>query len=114
MMGFQAAGAAPIVLGHVVEKPKTIATAIRIGNPASWVPAVRAMQESNGKIDLVAEDEIVEAYPMGAPREGIFCEPASAAPAAGVIKIQKAALLKRGDSGVSTLHRDRAQHRDTS
>jgi threonine synthase len=103
MMGFQAAGAAPIVLGHVVEKPKTIATAIRIGNPASWVPAVRAMQESNGKIDLVTDDEIVEAYRMVAALEGIFCEPASAAAVAGVIKMQKAGLFKDGDSAVCTL-----------
>src|SRR6058998_3210666 len=103
MMGFQAAGAAPIVLGHVVEKPKTIATAIRIGNPASWVPAVRAMQESNGKIDLVTDDEIVEAYRMVAALEGIFCEPASAASVAGVIKMQKAGLFKDGDSAVCTL-----------
>ena len=103
MMGFQAAGAAPIVLGHVVEKPKTIATAIRIGNPASWVPAVRAMQESNGKIDLVTDDEIVEAYRMVAALEGVFCEPASAASVAGLIKMQKAGLFKDGDSAVCTL-----------
>jgi len=103
MMGFQAAGAAPIVLGHVVEKPKTIATAIRIGNPASWVQAVKAMQESNGKIDLVTDEEIVEAYRMVAALEGIFCEPASAASVAGVIKMQKAGLFKDGESAVCTL-----------
>src|SRR5207247_10737751 len=105
-MGVQAAGAAPIVLGHVVEKPKTIATAIRIGNPASWVPAVRAMQESNGKIDLVTDDEIVEAYRMVAALEGIFCEPASAASVAGVIKMQKAGRFKDGDSAVCAVTGD--------
>jgi threonine synthase len=103
MMGFQAAGAAPIVLGHVVEKPKTIATAIRIGNPASWAQAVKAVQESNGKIDLVTDDEIVEAYRMIAALEGIFCEPASAASVAGVIKMQKAGLFKNGETAVCTL-----------
>ncbi|HEX9284552.1 MAG TPA: pyridoxal-phosphate dependent enzyme, partial [Nitrospirales bacterium] len=89
--------------GHVVEKPKTIATAIRIGNPASWVPAVKAMQDSNGKIDLVTDEEIVEAYRMVAALEGIFCEPASAASVAGVIKMQKAGLFKEGESVVCTL-----------
>src|SRR5438445_6768216 len=96
MMGFQAAGAAPIVLGHVVEQHRTIATAIRIGNPASWVPAVRAMQESNGKIDLVTDDEIVEAYRMVAALEGVFCEPASAASVAGLIQLRQAGLVKDG------------------
>jgi len=103
MFGFQAAGAAPIVLGHVVEKPKTIATAIRIGNPASWAQAVKAVQESNGKIDLVTDEEIVEAYRMVAALEGIFCEPASAASVAGVIKMQKAGLFKEGETTVCTL-----------
>jgi len=103
MFGFQAAGAAPIVLGHVVEKPKTIATAIRIGNPASWAQAVKAVQESNGKIDLVTDEEIVEAYRMVAALEGIFCEPASAASVAGVIKMQKAGLFKEGEIAVCTL-----------
>ncbi len=103
MMGFQAAGAAPIVLGHVVEKPKTIATAIRIGNPASWAQAVKATQESNGKIDLVTDDEIVEAYRMVAALEGIFCEPASAASVAGIAKMQKAGMFQEGESAVCTL-----------
>ena len=103
MFGFQAAGAAPIVLGHVVEKPKTIATAIRIGNPASWAQAIKAVQESNGKIDLVTDEEIVEAYRMVASLEGIFCEPASAASVAGVIKMQKAGLFKGGETAVCTL-----------
>jgi len=86
MLGFQAAGAAPIVLGHPVEKPETIATAIRIGNPASWKQAVAARDESGGLIDIVTDDEILEAYKMLASLEGIFCEPASAASVAGVYK----------------------------
>jgi len=103
MMGFQAAGAAPIVLGHVVEKPKTIATAIRIGNPASWAQAVKATQESNGKIDLVTDEEIVEAYRMVAALEGVFCEPASAASVAGIAKMHKAGMFQEGESAVCTL-----------
>ena len=103
MMGVQAAGAAPIVLGHVVEQRKTIATAIRIGNPASWAQAVKATQESNGKIDLVTDDEIVEAYRMVAALEGIFCEPASAASVAGIAKMQKAGMFQEGESAVCTL-----------
>ena len=86
MIGFQAAGAAPIVLGHPVEKPETIATAIRIGNPASWKQAVAARDESGGLIDIVTDEEILEAYKMLASTEGIFCEPASAASVAGVRK----------------------------
>src|SRR4030042_1054559 len=79
MLGFQAAGAAPIVLGRTVEKPETIATAIRIGNPASWKAAEQARDESNGLIDMVTDDEIREAYRLLALTEGIFAEPASAA-----------------------------------
>lgn len=90
MMGFQAAGAAPIVRGHVVEKPETLATAIRIGNPASWQLAEAARDESHGVIDMVTDEEIVEAYQHLARTEGIFCEPASAASVAGVIKLMKA------------------------
>lgn len=86
MLGFQASGSAPIVLGHPVEKPETIATAIRIGNPASWQQAVAARDESGGLIDMVTDDEILEAYKMLASLEGIFCEPASAASVAGVRK----------------------------
>ncbi|HEY5648408.1 MAG TPA: threonine synthase [Nitrospiria bacterium] len=103
MMGWQAAGAAPIVLGHVVKKPKTLATAIRIGNPASWKSALAAAEESGGQIDSVTDDEIVEAYRMIAGLEGIFCEPASAASVAGVIKMNKAGLFKQGDVAVCTL-----------
>jgi threonine synthase len=103
MMGFQAAGAAPIVLGHVVEKPHTIATAIRIGNPASWKGALAAAEESGGKIDSVTDEEIIEAYRMVAGLEGVFCEPASAASVAGVIKAHKAGLFRDGDVVVCTL-----------
>jgi threonine synthase len=89
MMGFQAAGAAPIVLGHPVEKPETIATAIRIGNPASWQKAVAAKDESGGRIDMVTDDEILEAYHIMAEKGGIFGEPASAASLAGLIKMKR-------------------------
>ena len=86
MWGFQAAGAAPIVLGHPVENPETIATAIRIGNPASWVPALEVMRESLGDIRAVTDDEILDAYRYVARYESIFCEPASAASVAGILK----------------------------
>jgi threonine synthase len=89
MMGFQAAGAAPIVRGRPVKRPKTIATAIRIGNPASWQKAVAARDESGGTIDSVTDDEIMEAYRLAATREGVFGEPASAASLAGLIKLAK-------------------------
>ncbi|MBI5195557.1 MAG: threonine synthase [Nitrospirae bacterium] len=103
MLGFQAAGAAPIVLGHPVEKPETFATAIRIGNPASWKAAVAARDESGGIIDAVTDDEIREAYKIIPLREGIFCEPASAASLAGVIKLSKKGYFKDGDTVVCTL-----------
>jgi threonine synthase len=89
MMGFQAAGAAPIVLDKVVKRPKTIATAIRIGNPASWQKAVAARDESGGAIDCVTDDEIMNAYRLMAIKEGIFGEPASAASLAGLIRMVK-------------------------
>jgi threonine synthase len=86
MYGFQAAGAAPLVLGHPIENPDTIATAIRIGNPASWSKAVAARDESGGRIDAVGDDEILAAYRALATEEGIFCEPSSAASVAGIIR----------------------------
>jgi threonine synthase len=89
MLGFQAAGAAPIVLGHPIEKPDTIATAIRIGNPASWKQAEAARDESGGAIDMVTDDEIIAAYRMLAQQEGVFVEPASAASVAGLLKYGK-------------------------
>lgn len=103
MLGFQAAGAAPIVLGHKVEKPETIATAIRIGNPASWKGAVAARDESGGRIEAVTDEEILKAYSLIASTEGIFCEPASAASLAGVIKLNKEGYFNAGDTVVCTL-----------
>ena len=86
MMGFQAEGSAPIVRGYPIKDPQTIATAIKIGNPASWKRAEAARDESGGMIDLVTDDEIVEAYKMLANLEGVFVEPASAASVAGLAK----------------------------
>ncbi|MCL5023486.1 MAG: threonine synthase [Nitrospirae bacterium] len=103
MLGFQAAGAAPIVLGHAVEKPETIATAIRIGKPASWKSAEAARDESGGRIEAVTDSEILEAYSLIASSEGIFCEPASAASVAGVIKLYREGYLKKGTRIVCTL-----------
>jgi threonine synthase len=85
MLGFQAAGAAPIVLGHPVEHPDTIATAIRIGNPASWYPATAAAAESGGSITAVTDEQILEAYRILAEEESVFCEAASAASVAGLL-----------------------------
>ena len=90
MIGWQAEGAAPIVRGHVVERPETIASAIRIGNPASWKGAAEAVQQSQGSIDMVSDEEILEAYSLLAQAEGVFCEPASAASVAGLVKWAKA------------------------
>jgi threonine synthase len=87
MMGFQAEGSAPIVRGAVIPSPQTIASAIRIGNPASWDQAIKARDESAGVIDMVSDDEILDAYRLLAAREGIFGEPASAASVAGLIKM---------------------------
>ncbi len=103
MMGFQAEGAAPIVKGEIVEKPETVATAIRIGNPASWKKAVKARDESNGTIDVVSDEEILSAQRTIASKEGIFCEPASAASVAGVFKMAKKGLFNGGECVVATL-----------
>lgn len=89
MLGFQAEGAAPIVLGHPVKDPKTIATAIKIGNPASWKQAEAARDESGGLINSVSDDEILAAYKLLAAKEGVFVEPASAAGVAGILKLAK-------------------------
>ena len=86
LWGFQAAGAAPIVHGEIVDDPETIATAIRIGNPASWDGATAARDESGGRIEVVTDEEILDAYKFLATAEGVFCEPASAAAVAGVLK----------------------------
>jgi len=95
MLGFQAEGAAPIVLGHPVKDPKTIATAIKIGNPASWKQAEAARDESGGLIDTVSDDEILTAYKLLASKEGIFVEPASAASVAGILKLARKGYFKQ-------------------
>ena len=87
MMGFQADGAAPIVRGYVIEQPETVASAIRIGNPASWQKAVAARDESGGIIDMVSDEEILSAQRLLATKGGVFGEPASAASFAGLIKL---------------------------
>ena len=103
MYGFQAAGAAPIVLGQPVAKPITIATAIRIANPASWLQAEAARDESAGLIDSVTDKEILEAYRLLARKEAVFVEPASAASVAGLIKSARAGRLPTGAVVVCTV-----------
>ena len=103
MIGFEAEGSAAIVKNKIIENPQTLATAIKIGNPASWKLAVNAANESKGFIDSVTDNEILEAYSMLAKEEGIFAEPASAASLAGIIKTYKAGKLKKGDIVVSVL-----------
>jgi threonine synthase len=103
MMGWQAEGAAPIVRGHAIEHPETIATAIRIGNPASWEKAEAAAAESRGLIDMVSDEEILDAYHLLADREGIFVEPASAASVAGLYKQFRRGLLPAGSLVVCVL-----------
>jgi len=93
MWGFQAEGAAPIVRGYRIDEPDTIATAIRIGNPASWDRAIAARGESGGLIDMVSDAEITDAYKHLAAKEGIFCEPSSAAGVAGLLKMVRAGKL---------------------
>jgi threonine synthase len=94
MLGFQAAGAAPIVKNKIIKEPETIATAIRIGNPASWQQAVAARDESKGIIDMVTDKEILKAYQFLASQEGVFAEPASCAPIAGLFKLKKDGYFK--------------------
>ena len=89
MIGIQAENAAPIFHGRVIARPETVASAIRIGNPASWQAAQRAIDESKGAVEIVSDDEILEAQSWLARREGIFVEPASAAPIAGLFKLTK-------------------------
>jgi threonine synthase len=103
MLGFQAEGAAPIVLGAPVEAPETAATAIRIGNPASWAGAVTARDESGGLIEAVSDEEILAMQLRIARLEGIFCEPASAAGAAGVARLVAEGRLDRSASVVCVL-----------
>lgn len=103
MLGFQAAGAAPFVVGAPVANPETIATAIRIGNPASWQGAVSARDESGGLIAAVTDEEILEAYRMAAALEGVFCEPASAAPIAGLRRLAAEGFFTHECTVVATL-----------
>ena len=103
MWGFQAAGAAPIVDGHVVEQPQTIATAIRIGNPASWTRALAARDESGGRIDAVTDRAILAAYRLLARTEAVFVEPASAASVAGLLQVAEAGQLEPGQRVVCTV-----------
>ncbi|MGM0922495.1 MAG: threonine synthase [Bacillota bacterium] len=103
MHGFEAEGAAAIVRNQVIENPETIATAIRIGNPASWDKAVKAAEQSNGFIDEVTDEEIIEAYQLLAKTEGIFAEPASCASIAGLIKSAKKGVYLKGAKAVAVL-----------
>jgi threonine synthase len=103
MWGFQAAGAAPIVTGEVVAKPSTIATAIRIGNPASWQQALDARDSSGGIIDSVTDREILSTYRLLSAGEGVFVEPASAAGVAGLLKKHREGLLDPGQTVVCTV-----------
>jgi threonine synthase len=103
MWGFQAAGAAPIVLGHPVDDPETIATAIRIGNPASWRQAEAARDESGGRIESVTDDEILAAHRLLSSTEGIFVEPGSAASIAGLLKAHREGVIPRDATVVCTV-----------
>jgi threonine synthase len=103
MWGFQAAGAAPLVSGRPVERPETVATAIRIGAPASWDKAIAARDESGGRIEAVTDDEILAAYRDLARLEGVFCEPASAASVAGLRKMAAALALDPDATVVAVL-----------
>lgn len=103
MLGFQAAGAAPIVDGHPIKDPRTIATAIKIGNPASWQQAEAARDESHGAIEKVSDEEITSAQIKLAAREGLFCEPASAASLAGLLKKARAGFFQNGATVVCVL-----------
>jgi threonine synthase len=103
MCGFQAAGAAPIVHGKPVADPQTLATAIRIGNPASWEGAKEALAESQGVIESVTDEEILAAYNLSARREGLFAEPASTAPVAGLLRMGRAGRIPKGSLVTLTL-----------
>jgi len=103
MFGFQAAGAAPIVDGHPIADPQTVATAIRIGNPASWQGATNAVNQSNGRIAKVTDEEILAAYKLIARTEGIFVEPACAAPLAGLIRCVQEGLIAQGSLVTATM-----------
>lgn len=114
MMGWQAEGSAPIVKGYPIKNPQTIATAIKIGNPYSWQPALQAVHQSGGLIDAVSDDEILQAYKLIASKEGIFCEPASAASVAGLIKLTREGFFKGGEVAVCTLTGNGLKDPDTA
>ncbi|GAB4315392.1 MAG: threonine synthase [Candidatus Sumerlaeia bacterium] len=99
MMGFQAAGAAPIVRGHPIANPETVATAIRIGNPASWKMAEAARDESGGLIEMVSDEQILDAYKFLSSYEGVFCEPASAASVAGLLMLNERGFFNETGAG---------------
>jgi threonine synthase len=103
MWGFQAAGAAPIVLGHPVTHPETVATAIRIGNPASWRQAVVARDASGGVIEAVTDEQILAAHRWLSAKDGVFVEPASAAGVAGLLQVHARGELARGQRVVCTV-----------
>jgi threonine synthase len=103
MLGFQAAGAAPLVENRVFETPETLATAIRIGNPAGWHEAVQAQQQSGGLFEKVSDEEILQAYRLLASWEGIFAEPASAAPIAGLLKLARQGYFTQPATITATL-----------
>lgn len=114
MIGFQAEGAAPIVRGARVEKPETVATAIRIGNPASWQLAVDAIHTTNGFIDSVTDEEILTAQRLLAQKEGVFAEPASAASVAGLIKKSQVGAIAQGSQVVCVLTGNGLKDPDTA
>jgi len=114
MFGFQAEGASPIVQNKIIKNPETIATAIRIGNPASWQKAVNALDESNGLIDSVTDEEILEAYQLMTTKEGVFSEPASNASIAGLIKLHRSGKLPKGKKIVAILTGNGLKDPDTA
>jgi threonine synthase len=114
MLGTQAAGAAPLVSGEPVKNPETIATAIRIGSPASWSQAVAAQQQSNGKFLAATDDEILAAYHLVARTEGIFVEPASAASIAGLLQAVQDGWVEPGSTVVCTVTGNGLKDPDTA
>ncbi|MGH3966692.1 MAG: threonine synthase, partial [Mycobacterium sp.] len=114
MLGTQAAGAAPLVLGEPVSQPETIATAIRIGSPASWTSAVEAQQQSNGRFLAATDEEILAAYHLVARAEGVFVEPASAAGIAGLLKSVEDGWVPRGSTVVCTVTGNGLKDPDTA
>ncbi|HZA10734.1 threonine synthase [Mycobacterium sp.] len=114
MLGTQAAGAAPLVLGEPVKQPETIATAIRIGSPASWASAITAQQQSNGRFLAATDDEILAAYHLVARSEGVFVEPASAASIAGLLRSIEDGWVQRGSTVVCTVTGNGLKDPDTA